>query len=365
MDTKLKKSNIVVMVLAAFLIVGGIAGSKLTFARAEHEPRTEKKDLVLPGLQEKEKTVQTEEKKESKDKDVRPPKLIKKVGPTYPQEAKEAELEGAVILEATTDEKGDIKGIKIIKGEHDILNKAAMEAVKQWKYEPMLINGIPYGVKLTVTCNFSLDNEKPKVSAESGILGKDQTPPVRAVDDVKPPKLIKKVDPIYPEAAKKAEIQGVVILEATTDIYGRVVNTEILRSIPELDQAAIDAVKQWVYEPMIIDGEPRGVVFTVTCAFKLDEPVRAVGDIKPPKLIKKVEPIYPEEAKKAKIQGTVILELTTDIYGRVKNAKVLESIPELDQAAIDAVKQWVYEPALIDGKPKGVIFTVTVTFHLK
>jgi len=93
--------------------------------------------------------------------------------------------------------------------------------------------------------------------------------------------------------------------------------------------------------------------------------VRAVGDIKPPKLIKKVEPIYPEEAKKAKIQGTVILELTTDIYGRVKNAKVLESIPELDQAAIDAVKQWVYEPALIDGKPKGVIFTVTVTFHLK
>jgi TonB family protein len=365
METKLKKSNVVVIALATFLVVGGIAGSRLTFARSEQQTGIESKDLILPVLQEKEKTAQTEEKKKSKDKEVKPPKLIKKVDPTYPQEAREAELEGAVILEATTDEKGNVKAIKIIKGEHDILNKAAMEAVKQWRYEPMLINGIPYGVKLTVTCNFSLDDKKTSVSTESGILGKDQSPPVKAVGDIKPPKLIKKVEPDYPEAAKKAEIQGTVILEATTDIYGRVMSTRILRSVPELDQAAIDAVKQWVYEPMIIDGEPRGVVFTVTCTFRLDEPVRAVGDIKPPKLIKKVEPVYPEAAKKAKIQGTVILELTTDIYGRVKNVRVLRSIPELDQAAIDAAKQWIYEPALIDGKPKGIIFTATVAFHLK
>jgi TonB family protein len=365
MDTKLKKSNVVVIALAAFLVVGGIAGSRLTFARSEQQTRTESKDLVLPVLQEKEKTAQTEEKKKSKDKDVKPPKLIKKVDPAYPDEAKEAELEGIVTVEATTDKKGNVKAIKIIKGEHDILNKAAMEAVKQWKYEPMLINGIPYGVTLTVTCNFSLHDKKTSVSTESGILGKDQSPPVKAVGEIKPPKLIKKVEPIYPEAAKKDKIQGIVIIEATTDIYGRVVNTEILRSVPELDQAAIDAVKQWVYEPMIIDGEPRGVVFTVTCTFKLDEPVRAVGDIKPPKLIKKVEPIYPESARKAGIKGKVLLEVTTDIYGRVKNLRVMESIPELDQAAMDAVKQWIYEPALIDGKPKGIIFTVTVTFHLK
>ena len=65
------------------------------------------------------------------------------------------------------------------------------------------------------------------------------------------------------------EIEGVVIIEATTDIYGRVQRVKVLRSIPLLDQAGIDAVRQWVYEPMVINGRPRGVIFTVTVRFKL------------------------------------------------------------------------------------------------
>jgi TonB family protein len=220
-------------------------------------------------------------------------------------------------------------------------------------------------------------------ATEGGVTGTGEKPAVRAIGDIKPPKLIKLVKPVYPDEAKKAEIEGVVIVEATTDIYGRVVDTKVLRSIPELDQAAQDAVKQWVYEPMIIDGEPRGVIFTVTCTFKLDEkeltiedikqpkmiikakPVRAVDDIMPPKLIKKVEPVYPKTAKKEGIEGVVIIEATTDEYGRVVSTKILRSIPELNQAAIDAVKQWIYEPKIIDGEPRGVIFTVTVQFKLK
>jgi len=61
----------------------------------------------------------------------------------------------------------------------------------------------------------------------------------------------------------------------------------------------------------------------------------------------------------------VIVEATTDIYGRVQKAKILSSVPELDQAAVDAIRQWVYEPMIIDGRPRGVIFTVTVIFELK
>jgi protein TonB len=49
----------------------------------------------------------------------------------------------------------------------------------------------------------------------------------------------------------------------------------------------------------------------------------------------------------------------------VVGVKVLRSIPELDQAAIDALKQWKYEPKIIDGKPRALIFTVTVRFQLK
>lgn len=94
--------------------------------------------------------------------------------------------------------------------------------------------------------------------------------------------------------------------------------------------------------------------------------VKAEGDVKPPRLIKEVKPIYPEEARKAEIQGIVILSVRTDIYGSVEKILVLKSAgPLLDQAAIDAVKQWIYEPMLVNGKPQPVIFTVTVNFTLK
>ncbi len=105
-----------------------------------------------------------------------------------------------------------------------------------------------------------------------GILGDiigDIAPPVRALGEIRPPKLIREVAPIYPEIARQARIEGIVIIEATTDIYGRVTSWQILRSIPLLDQAAIDAVRQWVYEPMVINGKPRGVIFTVTVRFQL------------------------------------------------------------------------------------------------
>jgi len=364
MDTNLKKSTITLMVVSAFLFVLAIAGSRLMFATDKSETTIEKADLALPDLQEQDKKEEDQEKDKSVKKDIKPPKLIKKVEPVYPDEARKAGIEGTVTVEATTDDRGRVQKVKVLDSVPE-LDQAAVDAVKQWVYEPMVIDGKPKGVIFTITCRFSLDNEKMGKAFEGGVTGTDQRPAVRAMGDIKPPKLIKKVEPVYPEEARKDEVEGVVILEATTDIYGRVVNTKVLRSVPVLDQAAIDAIKQWVYEPMIIDEEPRGVIFTVTCTFKLREPVRAVGDIKPPKLIKKVEPFYPESARKAQIKGVVILETTTDKYGKVKKVKVLRSIPELDQAAIDAVKQWVYEPKIIDGKPTGVIFTVTVAFRLQ
>jgi TonB family protein len=83
------------------------------------------------------------------------------------------------------------------------------------------------------------------------------------------PKRIKYVEPVYPEDAQKARREGIVILEATTDDRGRVIETKIVRSIPLLDDAAVAAVRQWVYEPYIIDGRPHGISFTVMVRFSL------------------------------------------------------------------------------------------------
>ncbi|MBA7605116.1 hypothetical protein ES703_12245 [subsurface metagenome] len=75
--------------------------------------------------------------------------------------------------------------------------------------------------------------------------------------------------------------------------------------------------------------------------------------------------MYPEIARQARVEGVVIVEAITDIYGRVQVVKVIKSIPLLDQAAVDAVYQWLYEPMVINGRPRGVIFIVRVTFQLR
>lgn len=103
------------------------------------------------------------------------------------------------------------------------------------------------------------------------VLAANDAGPVRPVGEVRMPRLIKRVEPLYPEIARQARVQGIVILEATTDIYGRVENVKVLRSVPLLDGAAVDAVRQWVYEPMVVNGRPRAVVFTVTLRFELNQ----------------------------------------------------------------------------------------------
>jgi TonB family protein len=80
---------------------------------------------------------------------------------------------------------------------------------------------------------------------------------------------VKHVNPVYPPAAREAKIAGVVILEAGIGADGRVLSARVLRSIPELDDAALDAVRQWEFTPTLINGVPMAVTMTVTIQFSL------------------------------------------------------------------------------------------------
>jgi protein TonB len=78
-----------------------------------------------------------------------------------------------------------------------------------------------------------------------------------------------------------------------------------------------------------------------------------------------VDPVYPILALQAQVQGVVILEAVVGRDGRVEDVKVLRSIPLLDAAAVDAVRQWQYSPLLLNGKPERFIVTVTLSFNVK
>ena len=88
------------------------------------------------------------------------------------------------------------------------------------------------------------------------------------------------------------------------------------------------------------------------------------GNIKAPTQLKRVAPAYPPIALSARVSGIVILETTIGVDGRVIDAKILRSVPLLDQAALDAVRQWEYTPTLLNGAPVPVVMTATVSFSL-
>jgi len=83
-----------------------------------------------------------------------------------------------------------------------------------------------------------------------------------------------------------------------------------------------------------------------------------------PARIKEVKPDYPAAALYAKVQGDVVLEVTIDAKGAVTKTRVVQSIPLLDGAAEDAVKQWRFAPTVVNGKAVNVTMPLTVKFSL-
>jgi protein TonB len=96
----------------------------------------------------------------------------------------------------------------------------------------------------------------------------------------------------------------------------------------------------------------------------ISAPLRPGGDIQRPTKIKDVPPVYPRIAQETRVQGVVIIEATIGPTGTVQDARILRSIPLLDAAALEAVRQWEYTPTLLNGMPVAVLMTVTISFTL-
>jgi protein TonB len=97
---------------------------------------------------------------------------------------------------------------------------------------------------------------------------------VRIGGQVSAPALLKRVEPVYPAIAQLASIDGVVILDAIVDEHGRVQSLKVLRGHPLLAEAATEAVTQWEYEPLKLNGQPTAFQLTVSLWFHFDDKTR-------------------------------------------------------------------------------------------
>jgi periplasmic protein TonB len=142
---------------------------------------------------------------------------------------------------------------------------------------------------------------------------------------------------------------------------------------PEVDLAIAPSA---ITDPFGVQGPPldAGAFGAGTKAIEMPAPppaARPAGPVRvgellvAPKKLVDVRPRYPEVARTARIEGTVILEAVLDRRGRVSQVRVVQSSPLLDQAAVDAVRQWQYSPSTLHGQPVDVLMTVTISFRLQ
>jgi protein TonB len=237
------------------------------------------------------------------------PRRTGSVVPVYPPEAAGIDATALVTVRVTLDESGRVAETRqpstpviatpagaarnpaAIAAAADALSRSAIAALQQWTYDA------PASGPMTFTVTFSFrPGAEPTMAQDTsfrppppppppGAIRAGTTPgtatpgaatpgppPVRVGGQIRQPTQLRRVHPVYPPEALASRIQGVVILEAVIAADGSVSNVRVLRSIPLLDEPAVEAVRQWQYSPTLLNGSPVPVIMTVTVQFTLPPP---------------------------------------------------------------------------------------------
>ncbi len=222
--------------------------------------------------------------------------------------------------------------------------------------------------------------------------------------------VIKSPRPNYPAEAAAKELQGQVWIKLLISETGDVESAEIISGNPILAKAAADAMKKWKFKPFIKNGKAvkvstklpfdfalKGHVFDAKppAATRIAEPpispssptapgladasssstpaaetggqplkLRVSQGVMEGNIVHRVEPVYPPEARRNHIQGTVLLQATIGKDGRIHDVKAISGPPELIEASIGAIQQWRYRPYLLQGNPVQVETTIKIQFHM-
>jgi protein TonB len=371
------------------------------------------------------------------------PKPIRKPSPVYPDEAREQNLSGAVILEAVIGTDGTIKETTPIKGP-TLLVEAARAAVLQWTFEPPSFNGAPVELIIPVELTFNLGGNRPagnmaellkplpatappvSYPEKSGGLDKelhDLMKARKAGDKTTEDAILRSL--ILPDPEKwfaqtfgtdagehmagqylPASHSLVQILKGTLDHLEDAKFNDI--EVRKFDKACDEHADDYVYPLLVarleqaplyeatfrngnsyhqlnsfvfVDGAfryigrvniPDNLLFDElrhksaesSAAAKGGKPVKLGGNLAAGRLLKRVPPVYPEDARRNYLQGTVRLLAVIQEDGSVGELRVAKGVCSLSKAAIDAIKQWRYQPFVVNGQNIRVYTTIDATFTL-
>jgi TonB family protein len=219
------------------------------------------------------------------------PRRTQSVAPSYPADAVAVAATATVVLAATIDESGCVAEIRrgpepllttaaipapteaALTRAADAFMRAAAAALRRWQYDRPAQPPLSFSVSFTFkpgadTTSTQIAAAVP-LAAPAVSAGPRAPEPVRVGLASMSPRLVTRVEPVYPAQALAARVEGTVVLEIRIDATGTVTQARVLRSVPPLDEAALGAVLQWVYTPTCFNGAAIPLVATVSVAFEL------------------------------------------------------------------------------------------------
>ena len=210
---------------------------------------------------------------------------------------------------------------------------------------------------------------------------------VKGIEEVKVdemPMPTKQVNPVYPDSARRNNIEGLILVTALVAEDGSIKEVKIKNNesgSTELATAAMKAALDWQFKPATVNKKPVEVYITIPFNFKLSnekQDKQTSADFVPvdeqPIPIKQVNPHYPELARRAGVEGTVWLKVLVGIDGKVKDTKLMrlssnlknsDTPGGLPEAAIEAAHQWTFKPAIMKNKPVEAWVAIPFAFKLK
>ena len=258
----------------------------------------------------------------------------------YPAEARQKGISGTVSLQLVLDSAGKVMDIHVLSGPEE-LRKAAIQSAFDW--------------------HFAHDSAGTTRQVAIGFQS-DQAAAPPAPSKTAPAGGIRYVDKDWHATLKQLIILGLPD-SAHDDLFSRLpvhegdtLNNDSLAQL----QVVVRQFDEHLVFGVAKDGDDGVDVQITTPGFH----IRLGGNTMQTKLVSQVRPAYPPEAKAARIQGVVHLKAVIAVDGTVKDLAVIDGDPILAAAALTAVKQWVYQPTLLNGNPVEVQTAIDVNFTL-
>jgi periplasmic protein TonB len=273
----------------------------------------------------------------------------------YPSEALNKGIEGNVVVEVSVNESGTVNDARVLSGPEE-LRSAALQSVLQWHFA----NDAHAALKTQTTITFDLAAQRSAPGKGSRVPPPPPPPPPSS-------QTVERILYAVPDDLKQ-KIESRITLREGDQLSGNTV-ADLHNTIASIDEH----LRMVIQTPMNAKGA--NVIFMLdTQADAAAEPqgapttqprvIRVGGTVQAFNLIDKVPPVYPQDAKMARIQGVVRFTATIDKTGHVTSLQLISGHPLLVNAARDAVAQWVYKPTLLNGNPVDVTTQIDVNFTL-